>query len=355
MVMKKTVFSRALGNRLSLLLPLMIAIPQALFCGLQSAAKAVAADVADAAVLRHNLRLLSYIAAPLLLVLCVIFLRDTVAHTLSAHRSVLGGQKALGATAAQLERRCTGRLFLCIIVGLLGGWLFGVLGIQSIVLLTVKVVAASRILPLQVAWLPVLLCTLLCMILLTAIAVLSCRRTVKASALTLLHSDNDAPDKKKSAIVAAVTVTVAAAAVLFLLSTVAAGEHTAVQAAAWTAVLLTAAVAGAALLLRFDRMIADDAARIQAMYIHGYTAKQIKSQLFRAQFVPSLIGLTAGCVLGALLSLLFSPMTAGATHFAPQAHWIAWLLGLLTALLLVIVTDIAALRRVDKILSAEKR
>ncbi len=326
-------------------------IPVALFCGLQSAARAVGAaeGIADARVFTYNLKMLSYMLAPLLLLAAGLFFGSYAAKKADADRAAIGGKKAMGLTKKQIMGTYTAFYLSAALIGAAAGWIIGILGVQGLILLALKGALSCSMIALQIAWIASLVMGVLCVTLLTVIASLTGQKTVKMPILPLLSGNEGAADRKKSMIAVAASVACTAALSVTAISRITAVKDAGQSMAGWICAVLAAVAATAAMCGCFGRAVSGRAAERRAMCIHGYSEKQIKHRLYRDGILPSLIGLIIGWAIGVLLGYIGQPMIAGYIHFDYAPQWIGLILGAAVSVILTAAASLLSLHCADNV------
>ena len=146
-------------------------------------------DVRSIDIIVEGLYGLSYSMALIFVVVSVIVCFSAISRMINEQRSLIGMQKALGFTSREVLQHYMGYSLICGLVGVLGGWLYSVLTVQSMSLMIYEGVFLLGDIPVTFAWGHAIVIAVLFMIIFTIASYFACKKEISSSAIDLLRGE----------------------------------------------------------------------------------------------------------------------------------------------------------------------
>ncbi len=146
-------------------------------------------DVRSIDIIVESLYGLSYSMALIFVVVSVIVCYSAISRIISEQRNYIGMQKALGFTSREILQHYMSYSTLCGLFGILEGWIFSILSVQSMNLMIYKGVFLLGDIPLSFAWEHAILVSVFFLIIFTISSYFACKKEISMSAIELLRGE----------------------------------------------------------------------------------------------------------------------------------------------------------------------
>ena len=146
-------------------------------------------DIRGITTITDTIRGLSIVMALLFLLVAVVISFAAITRVIREQRALIGAQKALGFTPAEIFRHYTLYNLICGILGTLLGWLLGILIVENMSLYIFVPKFCLGDVPLTFTWSTALLSGALCLVVFLAATLLTCTKLVREPAVDLLRGE----------------------------------------------------------------------------------------------------------------------------------------------------------------------
>lgn len=153
-------------------------------------------DIRGITTITDTIRGLSIVMALLFLLVAVVISFAAITRVIREQRALIGAQKALGFTPAEIFRHYTLYNLICGILGTLLGWLLGILIVENMSLYIFVPKFCLGDVPLTFTWSTALLSGALCLVVFLAATLLTCTKLVREPAVDLLRGEVPARGKR---------------------------------------------------------------------------------------------------------------------------------------------------------------
>ncbi len=140
---------------------------------------------------------LSYAMSIVFLLVSAVICYASVARMIDEQRVLMGAQKAIGATPGEILSHFLIYNLVCALLGILLGWVLGVLIVENLVLFVFEVEFLFGSIPVQFNWTSALIAGGICMAIFMVATFLTCRRLVKEPSITLLRGEVPTTAKRR--------------------------------------------------------------------------------------------------------------------------------------------------------------
>lgn len=146
-------------------------------------------DVRSIDVVVEGLYGLSYSMAIIFVVVSLVVCYSAIIRMINEQRGLIGMQKALGFTSAEIMRHYMGYSTLCGIMGILEGWAAAVFSVQALSLNIYEDVFLLGNIPLSFSWKHAVLISVFFLIIFMAASYAACKKEIALSAIELLRGE----------------------------------------------------------------------------------------------------------------------------------------------------------------------
>lgn len=153
-------------------------------------------DIRGITTITDTIRGLSIVMALLFLLVAVVISFAAITRVIREQRALIGAQKALGFTPAEIFKHYTLYNLICGILGTLLGWLLGILIVENMSLYIFVPKFCLGDVPLTFTWSTALLSGALCLVVFLAATLLTCTKLVREPAVDLLRGEVPARGKR---------------------------------------------------------------------------------------------------------------------------------------------------------------
>ena len=153
-------------------------------------------DIRGITTITDTIRGLSIVMALLFLLVAVVISFAAITRVIREQRALIGAQKALGFTPAEIFKHYTLYNLICGILGTLLGWLLGILIVENMSLYIFVPKFCLGDVPLTFTWSTALLSRALCLVVFLAATLLTCTKLVREPAVDLLRGEVPARGKR---------------------------------------------------------------------------------------------------------------------------------------------------------------
>ena len=153
-------------------------------------------DIRGITTITDTIRGLSIVMALLFLLVAVVISFAAITRVIREQRVLIGAQKALGFTPAEIFRHYTLYNLICGVLGILLGWLLAILIVENMSLYIFVPKFCLGDVPLTFTWSTALLSGALCLVVFLAATLLTCTRLVREPAVDLLRGEVPASGKR---------------------------------------------------------------------------------------------------------------------------------------------------------------
>ena len=153
-------------------------------------------DIRGISTITDTIRGLSIVMALLFLLVAVVISFAAITRVIREQRALIGAQKALGFTPAEIFKHYTLYNLICGILGTLLGWLLGILIVENMSLYIFVPKFCLGDVPLTFTWSTALLSGALCLVVFLAATLLTCTKLVREPAVDLLRGEVPARGKR---------------------------------------------------------------------------------------------------------------------------------------------------------------
>ncbi len=140
---------------------------------------------------------LSYAMSIVFLLVSAVICYASVARMIDEQRVLMGAQKAIGATPGEILSHFLVYNLVCALLGILLGWVLGVLIVENLVLFVFEVEFLLGSFPVQFNWTSALVAGGICLAIFMVATFLTCRRLVKEPSITLLRGEVPTNTKRR--------------------------------------------------------------------------------------------------------------------------------------------------------------
>ena len=153
-------------------------------------------DIRGITTITDTIRGLSIVMALLFLLVAGVISFAAITRVIREQRALIGAQKALGFTPAEIFKHYTLYNLICGILGTLLGWLLGILIVENMSLYIFVPKFCLGDVPLTFTWSTALLSGALCLVVFLAATLLTCTKLVREPAVDLLRGEVPARGKR---------------------------------------------------------------------------------------------------------------------------------------------------------------